>query len=325
MMWKRRSVAAIVVTLLLCFCNHTRGQEANETVRIESDLVDLKVSVLGLSPTATPTLLQPRDFQVLEDGKPQEIAFFAASDAPFDLVLLLDLSGSTADKLKIIRRSAKRFIDEARPVDRIAIATFTDQVELLSNFTLNRKQLKQSIDDIDDAMGGTNFYDALNWVLTELVPQNHGLRRSAVVIMSDGVDNALPDVRGPGSKTTFEQLLQIINGSDAVIFSVYLDTEKQDKNHKNASAEAYAQAREQLGEIAAVCGTTLYRTSKLKDLDELYGNVLRDLSTVYSIGYRPTNRSVDGKWRNVQVRLVDHPDLQAKTKRGYFARSEPGS
>src|SRR5919106_3548894 len=140
-------VLVLVVTAL--------SQDPIETIRIESDLVDLKVSVLGSGPDAVSTLLEQKDFQVFEDGTQQEISFFAAADAPFDLMLLLDISGSTSGKLKMIRRSAKRFVEAARPVDRIAVAAFTDQLFLLSDFTLDRKQLKKDLDNIDDAFGGT--------------------------------------------------------------------------------------------------------------------------------------------------------------------------
>ena len=92
-----------------------RSQDPVETIRIESDLVDLKVSVLGFTSDADVALLEQKDFQVLEDGLPQEISFFAAADAPFDLGLLLDVSGSTSSKLKLVRRSAKRFAEAARP------------------------------------------------------------------------------------------------------------------------------------------------------------------------------------------------------------------
>jgi VWFA-related protein len=176
------------------------GQDPAETIRIESDLVDLKVSVLGFAPDTQTLTLGQKDFQILEDGTPQEIAFFAAADAPFDLVLLLDLSGSSANKLKLIRRSARRFVQATRAVDRIAVVTFTDHPTLVSNFTWDRAQLKERIDAISDAFGGTNFWDSMNYVLRDLVPQNHGLRRTAVVVMTDGIDNALPDVNGPGSR-----------------------------------------------------------------------------------------------------------------------------
>ena len=130
-----RIVSVATVLLLLLFANSARSQEPTETIRIDSDLVDLKVSVLGFPPNNPPPLLAPKDFLVLEDGVPQEITFFAAADTPFDLVLLLDLSGSNAKNLKMIRNSAKRFVDAARDVDRIALVTFTDQPALYSTFS----------------------------------------------------------------------------------------------------------------------------------------------------------------------------------------------
>ena len=320
----RIKTASFTSTILMfLLLGTTVSQDPIETVRIDSDLVDLKVSVLGLSSDADAALLQQKDFQVLEDGTPQEIAFFAAADAPFDLVLMLDISGSTSGKLKMIRRSAKRFVDAARPIDRIAVATFTDQLFLLSKFTLDRRQLKKDLDQVDDAFGGTNFWDSLDFVLKDLVPQNEGLRRTAIVVMTDGVDNALPDVKGPGSELPFENLLTNIRNSEALVFPVYLDTEEEDIRKYRVPRSAYATAREQLAQIATASGTTMYRAAKLEDLDRLYAQVIRDLSRVYSIGYRPSNRTLDGTWRNVQVQLVGRPNLQARTKRGYFAQRSP--
>ena len=73
--------------------------------------------------------------------------------------------------------------------------------------------------------------------------------------------------------------------------------------------------------MAAVCGTPLYRAARLSDLDAVYAQVVRDLSTVYSIGYQPTNKTLDGKWRSVEVRLMSRSDLFARTKRGYYAKT----
>jgi Ca-activated chloride channel homolog len=311
-------IAAVV--LIICSGSVIRSQDPVETIRIESDLVDLKVSVLGLNPTTAAPLLEQKDFLVLEDGSPQEISFFAAADAPFDLVLLLDVSGSTSKKLKMIRRSAKRFVDAARPVDRIAIVTFTDQSWVYSGFSLDRKQLKKDIDDIDDAFGGTNFWDSLNFVLRDMLAKNNGSRRGAVVVMTDGVDNALPDVKGPGSRIPFEELLANVSSSEAIVFPIYLDAEEEGVKEYKMPRAAYTQAREQLAQLASASGTTMYRAAKLEDLEQLYTQVIRELSTVYSIGYRPSNRTLDGKWRTVEVQLPSRPTLQARTKRGYFAK-----
>jgi Ca-activated chloride channel family protein len=314
----RYSFAGLFVFVALGI--NARGQDPIETIRIDSDLVDLKVSVLGASAAISTSLLQQKDFVVIEDGKQQEIAFFAAADAPFDLVLLLDLSGSNAKKLKMIRSSAKRFVEAARPIDRIALVTFTDKLALYSSFTLDRRKLKTSIDEMDEAIGGTNLWDALNYVLKEMVVDGPGSRRSAIVLMTDGIDNALPDVPGPGSDITFEALMENIRNSESIVFPIYLNTEEDNVKHYHIPRAAYVEARDQLGQIATACGTTLYRAEKLSDLDQLYGQVIRDLSTVYSIGYRPANKVQDGRWRTVEVQLPQHPDLLARTKRGYFAK-----
>jgi Ca-activated chloride channel family protein len=316
---RTRFVAVSSVVVCLLFLGLVRGQDPIETIRIDSDLVDLKVSVLGAAGKTMIPMLEQKDFVVLEDGAPQDISFFAAADAPFDLVLLLDLSGSNSKKLKMIRNSAKRFVEATRPTDRVAIVSFTDRPALYSSFTLDRNKLKKSIEQIDDAYGGTNFWDSLDWVIKVLVPQGSG-RRNAVVVMTDGVDNALPDVYGDGSSIDFNKLLESIRNSETIVFPIYLDTEEENvKNHRQPRA-AYALAREQLGLIASACATPMYRAAKLSDLDKVYEQVVHDLSTVYSIGYRPSNRALDGKWRSVEVRLVQQPDLFARTKRGYFAK-----
>jgi VWFA-related protein len=314
----RQCVRNILVAVL--FAGIATAQDPDETIRIDSDLVDLKVSVLGFPANTPPPILEPKDFLVLEDGVRQEISFFAAADTPFDLVLLLDLSGSNSKNLKMIRNSAKRFVDAARDVDRIALVTFTDRPALYSSFSLDRKKLKKTIDEMDEAIGGTNFWDSMDYVLRVLIPQGSGLRRSAIVVMTDGIDNALPDVPGPGSHLPFEALLTRIRNSESIVFPIYLDTEEENVKRYHVPRAAYALAREQLGQIANTCGTPMYRAARLSDLDAVYAQVVRDLSTVYSIGYSPTNKSLDGKWRSVEVRLTSRTDLFARTKRGYYAK-----
>lgn len=315
----RIRLALLTGLVLLLFAGIAASQDPIETVRIDSALVDLKVSVLGFTPSGPVPLLEAKDFVVLEDGVPQEISFFAAADAPFDLVLLLDLSGSSAKTMKMIRNSAKRFVDAARDIDRIALVTFTNQPALYSSFTLDRRKLKKTIDEMEDASGGTNFWDAMDYVLSDLIPQGAAPRRSAIVVMTDGVDNALPEVSGEGSRIPFEELIAKLRNSETIVFPIYLDTEKQ-YERRFGTHEAYVMAREQLGQIAGVCGTSMYKAAQLKDLDAVYAQVVRDLSTVYSIGYQPSNKTLDGKWRSVEVQLMKRSDLFTRTKRGYYAK-----
>jgi len=309
-----------ILSLLICLLVPAAclGQtpEPVETIRVDSDLVDLKVSVVSLNPQNQSPELQQKDFLVLEDGKPQDISFFAAADAPFDLVLLLDLSGSTKDKLKLIRKSAKRFVDETRPMDRVSVVTFADVAQVICPLTHDRRLLKDSIDDVENPVGGTKFWDSLRYILAILNASKNSLRRSAIVVMTDGVDNALPDVLGPGSQTSFEELLRIVRAEETIVFPIYLDTERWHPT----SRIAYVIARDQLAQLAEASGSRLYRANELKDLDDVYKHVIGDLGRIYSIGYRPSNTLRDGKWRSVSIQIQDHRDVIARTKQGYYSR-----
>lgn len=294
-----------------------------ETVKVDTDLVDLNVSVFSRAPASGIAELQQKDFAVLEDGQPQEIKFFASANAPFDLVLLLDLSGSTADKLDLIRKSARRFIEAARPTDRIGIVAFTSSVSVISSLTSDRDELKKSLKKIKDPEGGTNFWDALRFVLEKVIGPEKGPssnNRKAIVVMTDGVDNALPMVAGDGSLTNFDELLEIVRRSDAIVLPIYLDTEPEEVKLHRTPSSAYAIAREQLAQLASESGSIVYQARKVKDLEGVYQQVIRDLGTVYSIGYQPSNKLRDGAWRAVSVKLVSHPGLAARAKRGYYAK-----
>lgn len=312
----------ILGSFLLLFANcFAQSAEPSETIRVDSDLVDLKVSVVRLNPQDSVVELQQSDFLVLEDGKPQEISFFAGENTPFDLVLLIDLSGSIAEKLKLVRRSAKRFIEATRPTDRVAIVTFSDVPQIVSPLTLDRKLLKESIDDIERPLGGTNFWDSLRYVL-ETVLTGNASRRSAIVAMTDGVDNALPDVFGEGSRTSFDELLDRVRQSDAIVFPIYLDTEKEEVKRHRSPRSAYVSARAQLAQLAESCGTRVYPARELEDLDQVYNQVIKDLGTVYSVGYKSSNTLRDGKWRSVVVQVKTRTDVTAYTKRGYYTRPD---
>jgi len=313
-------VASIFLLTAHCSLLTASGQtpESVETLRIDTDLVNLNVSVFGHDRSQPAAALQQKDFAVFENGEPQEISFFASAETPFDLVLLLDLSGSTADKIGLIRKSAKRFVDAARPADRIAIFTFTADIEVVANLTSDHKALSKSIDDIEKPTGGTNFWDALRFVVEHVLSKSRAeKRRSAVVVMTDGVDNALPDVFGDGSLTTFDELIQIVRSSDTIVLPIYLDTEKEANLH-NTPKSAYVLARQQLALLAAESGSPVYQARKVKDLEGVYEQVIRDLGTVYSIGYRPLNRVADGSWRTVTVKLIGHSELGVRARHGYY-------
>ncbi len=295
--------------------------DAIETIRVDTELVDLNVSVFARNGQFQIGELQQKDFKVFENGVEQEISFFASAAAPFDLVLLLDLSGSAVDKLDLLKKSAQRFVDASRPTDRVSIVTFTNEARIVSPLTLDREELRQRIRKIKKPEGGTKFWDALHFVLERVFDKN-GERRRAVVVMTDGVDNALPDVPGEGSEISYRQLLSTVREAEAIVLPIYLDTEADmiRENRWYDIKSSFEIARRQLALLAAESGSTLYSARKVEDLKGVYEQVIRDLGTVYSIGYRPTNKQRDGSWRAIKVQFVNRPELVARARRGYFAK-----
>jgi VWFA-related protein len=318
-MFRLRLSLSLFAIVCLPLAVPAQSIEPTDTLRIDTDLVNLNVSVFNLRASQGTQVLQPKDFAVLENGAAQEISFFASNEAPFDLVLLLDLSGSAADKIGLIRKSSKRFVDAARPADRLAIVTFTAEVHVVSTLTSDHDMLKKAIDAIEKPQGGTNFWDALRFVLEHVLGQSRAdKRRSAVVVMTDGVDNALPGVFGDGSATSFDELLEIVRRFDTLVLPIYLDTEKE-ANFHGTPKSAYVLARQQLAALAAESGNQVYQARKLKDLEGIYPRVIQDLGRVYSLGYRPTNSARDGSWRAVTVQLIGHSDLGVRARHGYYA------
>lgn len=292
-----------------------------ETIRVDTELVDLNVSVFSRGEKQGGVgELGKQDFMVMENGSLEEISFFASASTPFDLVLLLDLSGSTVNKLGLIRKSAIRFVEAARPTDRIGVVTFTDGAAVVSPLTLDRRELVERIKKMEKPRGGTNFWDSLSFVLRKSFEPRDASRRQAVIVMSDGVDNGLPGVPGPGSMIEYEDLLEMVKTSETIVIPIYLDTEREMLREHKATAEAYTLARQQLLELANESGSLLYSARRVEDLKGVYEQVIHDLGRVYSIGYHPKNQRRDGAWRTVTVRLVNRPDLAARTRRGYYAR-----
>jgi len=291
-----------------------------DVVRVETNLVSLNVSIYATKLRTEVAKLEQKDFTITEDGHPQEISFFATTEVPFDLVLLLDLSGSTADKRDLIRKSTKKFIEAARPTDRIAIVTFADDFWIVSPLTMDRERLFSAAKQISGG-GGSRVWDALEFTLDQVLGSATSPRRRAVVFMTDGVDNALQGGTA-GSTISYADLLESVRKHDALIVPIYLDTEDWDRDSflGDMGHRAYENARNTLGVLAFESGGLYYRARKVEDLNGVYEQVIEDLSKVYSLGYRSTNEKRDGSWRTVNIEITAHSDLKTRARPGYYAK-----
>lgn len=292
--------------------------DPNDVIKVETNLVNLNVSVFSSQLKMFVGSLTKDDFRVQENRQEQTVTYFASTSVPFDLVLVIDLSGSTQDKRDLIKKSTLRFIEAARPADRLAIVTFSDSPNLISPLTLDRAQLAESVKNMNGG-GNSHVWDAVKFALDDVLGPRSVERRRAVVLMSDGVDGFLvPAGKVEGSKTTFADLLEQVRQTDALIVPIYLDTEKDSGNR--GMGQQYENARRALNLLAQESGGSYYRAGKISDLNGVYEQVINDLGKVYSLGYKPTNETRDGSWRGVEVSIVNRTDLVARTRPGYYAQ-----
>jgi len=290
-----------------------------DVIRVDSQLVTLNVSVIDRQTNRGVLGLTQNDFQVFEDGSEQRILKFDSAAAPFDLILLIDLSGSTREVVKLIREAALRFVDAARPSDRIGVVTFAGQANLVSPVTLDRERLRESIARIDTAAGDTKLYDAVDFVLRHFRSDLRNTRRTAMVLMSDGLDGTVPGVsRQQGSRLPYQDLLNAVQEYDGVVYTLWLNTYYEALHPQDTTAEAFDTGHDRLKELAEVGGGAFYEVERLEDLAGAYERVVADLGTVYSLAYRPFNKTRDGKWRSIRVSL-SRPTAVARGKHGYYA------
>jgi VWFA-related protein len=220
----------------------------------------------------------------------------------------------------VIREAALHFVNAARPSDRIGIITFGSVNVVVSPLTSDREALRRSINSIDKHQGSTNLYDALNFTMEELQKNSRDSRRNAIVLMSDGLDSTMPNVPGDGSRLDYNELLGRVRELDGVLYSLWLNTETEYSSLSvlDIQPETFDLAHDRMKELAEAGGGIFYEVEALEDLAGAYERVVADLGTVYSIGYRPTNRLRNGKWRAIRV-AVARPNAVARGKRGYYA------
>jgi VWFA-related protein len=290
-----------------------------DVIRVDSQLVTLNVSVIDRQTNRGVLGLTQDDFHVFEDGSEQRILKFDSAAAPFDLILLIDLSGSTREVVKLIRQAALRFVDAARPSDRIGVVTFAGQANLVSPVTLDRERLRDSVSRIDTAAGDTKLYDAVDFVLRHLRSDRRNTRRTAMVLMSDGLDGTVPGVsRQQGSRLLYPQLINAVREYDGVVYTLWLDTYYEALHPQDTTAEAFDTGHDRMKALAETGGGAFYEVERLEDLSGAYERVVADLGTVYSLAYRPQNKTRDGQWRSIRVEL-NRPSAVARGKHGYYA------
>ncbi|HEX6182880.1 MAG TPA: VWA domain-containing protein [Pyrinomonadaceae bacterium] len=295
--------------------------DEDEVVRVESDLVTLNVSVIDRASGRGLHGLEVTDFRVYEDNVEQKVEHFETAEAPFDLLLLLDLSGSTARVTDTIRAAARRFVAATRSQDRVGVVAFAGEAAVVSPLTSDRARLGSALDRLAPPKGDTRLHDSLAYALDVLERGADPKRRRALIVMSDGLDSTLPNVTGVGSNVSYEEIRSRVQEFEGVVYAVWTNTEYYEAfSPLDIQPETYDLAHDRMEGLAEAGGGGFYEVEKLEDLAGAYERVVADLGTVYGLSYRPTNKRRDGSWRAIKVRLPRRTDAVARGRRGYFAK-----
>lgn len=302
-------------------------------INVDTSIVRLNVGAVSRSGQPVMNLTK-ENFTVYEDGVKQNITRFEPTAAPFSVVMILDMSGSTIGFRQTIQQSAFRFVDALAPEDRIAVIEFYDKVNLLNDFTVNRKDIAHSI-SVANGRGKTQLYKAINLALQKLAGE--GNRRKAIIVLTDGVDTDVRDNdRSFLEKIKDEDILTAINpdkneilnrvlnraGDQGVtIYPLALPTGDPAKlaDPTPVQVAMYSAARSRLQTLANRTGGTLNAINRLEEMGRFYAQVAADIRSLYTVEYQPSNEKRDGKWREIKIE-INRPELITRTRPGYYAK-----
>jgi VWFA-related protein len=275
------------------------------TLSVDVDLAVFNVTVLD-SDHRPVTGLTSDNFHIYEDGREQKIKIFQAEDTPATLGLVIDNSGSMANKRRDVVNAALAFINASQRDDEMFIVDFNRRAWLglpaSMPFTNNVSELRATLTETRTE-GTTALYDALELSLNHLKEGTH--QRKALVLLSDGGDNA--------SLLKLEEVLRMAQQSSATIYCIGIyDPFAKDKNPGV------------LKKIAKVTGGESYFPTNSSDLQEIWRRVAGSIRAQYTIAYVSSNAVHDGSYRNVKITANGKrsKSLDVRSRPGYFAAKE---
>ena len=300
-----------------------------DVIRFDTSLVTVPVSVMDRSGRYVP-LLSRKNFQIFENGVEQKIAYFATTNSPFSVVLLIDTSGSTQFRLDDIQDAAINFVEKLKPSDSVMVMSFDDRIEVLCNATTDRNTVTKAIRRTRTG-GGTRLYDAVQDILTKQLKTITG--RKAVVLFTDGVDTT-------SRRASYDSTIRLAEESDAPIYSVDYDTSgtgtlgipggipggrgtilglplPRPTSPGGVTPGDYRRAVRYLHALSDKTGGRFYSGDSLFGIAQAFTWIAEELGRQYSIGYYPMSAGKEGERRQIKVKTTE-ADLVVKARDSYI-------
>jgi VWFA-related protein len=333
------------------------GADDSDVIKIATQLVSMPVRVMDKKGRFIAGLKQD-EFRVTENGVEQEISYFSNEEEPFTVVLMLDMSYSTTFKISEIQSAAIAFIEQLRPVDKVAVVSFDAEVHVLTPPTSDRKEIYRAIRSTK-INTGTSIYEALDTVMNSLSRSVEG--RKAIILFSDGVDTTSRTASDFGNLSDAMEL-------DALIYPIRYDTFADVQSMKNGgpgqrpvivpptsdpssprstadvilssikntvvggaatstpdaagtSPEDYKRAADYMQGLADRTGGRLYEATSFTNLADAYSKIASELREFYSIGYYPKTDRAAGQKANVKIKVL-RDGLVVRSRETFIKRTK---
>jgi Ca-activated chloride channel homolog len=280
-------------------------RHSRPAIRAGVDLVLVPVTVLDQADKPV-SGLQAENFTVLDNQRAQTIRYFSSEDTPIRLTVILDASGSMAAKMENARQAVIELFNQSNPQDELRLLTFGDQVWGLGNFSDSLNDVHRTVAAIQPD-GFTALWDALYLGVRELQSAAHP--RRAIVLISDGGENH--------SRYTQREIKSLLEEGDVQVYAIGMFD-------RNPTRFEERMGPLRLEEITSATGGRLFSVHDRKDLERALDRIGLELRSRYVLGYYPSNREHDGKWRHIKVKLnpSDHAKLHLFAKKGYYGPVE---
>ena len=255
------------------------------------------------------TGLEPDNFRVFENNVEQEIQYFSSEDVPVSLGVIFDLSGSMANKVGKAKEAALQFFKTANPQDEFFLVSFNERAELTSAFT-------NSVEDLQSRMlttspkGRTALLDAIYLGLSQMRGARNAKR--ALLILSDGGDNH--------SRYNESDIKRLVKEADTQLYAIGIFDPLGNRNRTPEELNGPSL----LTDITDMTGGRVFSVERLEDLPDIATKIGMELRNQYVLGYHPSNKVHDARWRKIKVKLrapKGLPPLNVFAKTGYYAPS----
>jgi Ca-activated chloride channel homolog len=309
---RARTAGWAAAVAVACAIGATVVAAPQDVFRSGTDLVVLQVTVVDQRGHYVPTL-QLADFAVFDEGMPQTVTVFESADSPLDLMLLLDTSASMFDRIRMAQQAAASLVQSLRPDDRASIVLFSDRVSIAQSLTSDRAALEGAIGRARTG-GGTALNEALYIALRELETgrrRQQTLRRQALVVLSDGADTS--------SRLSFDDVLTQARSGGVTVFTIYPASPFDrllDPMPRRPGSGPF-----EMRQLADETGGRAFAPPRGEDIAGIYSEIGEELGGQYWLAYAPTATSAG--FRRVSVRIVDRPELRARTRSGYYGAARP--